>query len=104
MKYIVDIDGTICNNTHGEYVAALPMQDRIEYFNRLYDQGHEIHYWTARGGNSGLDWSELTQRQLDSWGVKYTSLRTGKPAYDLWIDDKAINADTFFDENFTNRS
>lgn len=103
MKYMVDIDGTICNNTHGEYSKAQPIQERIEYFNRLYNQGHEIHYWTARGGNTGLDWSELTQYQLDTWGAKYTSLRTGKPPYDLWIDDKAVNADTFFDENFTNR-
>lgn len=99
MKYMVDIDGTICTITNGAYADAKPFESRIAYFNRLYDQGHEIHYWTARGGTSGLDWSDLTKSQLTEWGVKYTSFRTGKPAYDLWIDDKAINVETFFDEN-----
>lgn len=95
MKYIVDVDGTICNNTHGEYNLAQPFADRIDYFNSLYDVGHEIHYWTARGSNSGLDWLELTIKQLQQWGVRYTSAKVGKPAYDVWIDDKAFNANTY---------
>jgi hypothetical protein len=98
MKYMVDIDGTICNNTYGKYETAEPILNRIEYFNQLYDQGHEIHYWTARGGNSGLDWTELTLKQLTDWGVRYTTARTGKPAYDLFICDKAVNADVYFEE------
>lgn len=96
-KYIVDIDGTICTDTEGSnYINARPILNRIEHFNTLYDQGNEIHYWTARGSNSGKDWSELTHQQLKSWGVKYTSLKLGKPAYDIWIDDKAINVEAYF--------
>jgi hypothetical protein len=95
MKYIVDIDGTICNNTYGKYDIAQPFVDRINYFNGLYDAGHEIHYWTARGSNSSLDWLELTMKQLQQWGVRYTSAQVGKPAYDVWIDDKAFNANTY---------
>lgn len=102
MKYMVDIDGTICTITNGEYRNAKPFKDRIHHFNQLFDQGYEIHYWTARGGNTGLDWSELTHQQLQEWGVKYTSLRLGKPSYDVWIDDKAINVETYFDENLSN--
>lgn len=98
MRYIVDIDGTICTNTRGDYQSAEPFLDRIAYFNNLYDQGHEIHYWTARGGNSGIDWSALTRQQFANWQVKYTSLKLGKPVYDVWIDDKAFNCDTFFEE------
>lgn len=98
MKYIVDIDGTICNNTYGDYQSAKPYRDRIAYFNRLYDEGHEIHYWTARGGNSGKDWTALTKQQFAIWQIKYTSLQLGKPVYDVWIDDKAFNCDTFFEE------
>jgi hypothetical protein len=30
-------------------------------------------------------------QQLDAWGVKYHELRLGKPVYDLFIDDKAMN-------------
>lgn len=96
MKYIVDIDGTICTNTYGKYDEAKPFYDRIEYFNRLYDEGHEIHYWTARGGNSKKDWSLLTVSQILDWGVKHTSFRMCKPSYDVWIDDKAHNVDEFF--------
>jgi len=96
LKLIVDIDGTICTNTEGDYVNSVPIIYRIAQMNNLYDLGHEIHYWTARGGNSKKDWSELTTMQLNEWGVKYTTLSFNKPVYDLWIDDKAFNADTYF--------
>ena len=101
MKYIIDIDGTICTSTDGDYASAEPFIDRINHFNRLFDQGHEIHYWTARGGNTGLDWSKLTEHQLTAWGVKYTSLKLGKPPYDYWIDDKAVNVESYFNENLS---
>lgn len=104
MKYLVDIDGTICTNTFGDYQNAQPFTDRIEHFNNLFDQGHEIHYWTARGGNSGIDWTILTQQQFVNWHVKHTTLKLGKPAYDIWIDDKAINSETYHNENITNRT
>lgn len=96
MIYMVDIDGTICRSIRADYATAVPMKDRIEKINRLFDEGHEIHYWTARGGTTGLDWSDLTKQQLDTWGCKYTSLKMGKPSYDMWIDDRAINSEQFF--------
>ena len=96
MKYIIDIDGTICTSTNGDYPNAEPYKQRIEYFNMLYEAGNEIHYWTARGSNTGKDWLELTLQQLSNWGVKYHSAKTGKPAYDVWIDDKAFNVGTYF--------
>lgn len=96
MKYMIDIDGTICNNTYGEYANAMPFTSRIEHFNRLYDQGHEVHYWTARGANTGLDWADFTKQQLSDWGVKYNTLRMGKPSYDIWIDDKAMEVSRYF--------
>jgi len=97
-RYIVDIDGTICSHdsTSTPYSRARPIKDRIAFFNKLYDAGHEIIYWTARGGNSGVDHSELTEKQLNEWGVKRTELRMGKPPYDYWIDDKAFNVKDFF--------
>ena len=106
MKYIVDIDGTICTDTNGDYPNAQPIMHRINYFNLLYDAGHEIHYWTARGGNSGKDWTELTIKQLAEWNVKYTTAKTGKPAYDVWVDDKAYNINSYIytNENIANRT
>lgn len=96
MIYIVDIDGTICRSIRADYTTAVPLQDRIEKINKLFEEGHEVHYWTARGGRTGKDWSELTKQQLDAWGCKYNSLKMGKPSYDVWIDDLAINANNFF--------
>ena len=96
MIYMVDIDGTICRSVRADYTTAVPLLNRIEKINSLFDQGHEVHYWTARGGRTGKDWSDLTKQQLADWGCKYTSLKMGKPSYDVWIDDLATNARDFF--------
>ena len=95
--YYVDIDGTICTNTDGKYDEATPLYENIQRVNSLYDQGNTIVYWTARGSVTNIDWTELTKKQLQEWGVRYTQLRMGKPHYDLFICDKAIRADRFFE-------
>jgi hypothetical protein len=74
------------------YLSAKPIQKAIDKVNELFNAGHYIVFWTARGTQSGIDWKELTTSQLDSWGVKYHELRFGKPAYDVFIDDKNINS------------
>ena len=93
MKYMVDIDNTICYNKNSNYEQSQPDIERIAKLNKLFDEGHEIHYWTARGAISGKNWDEFTVNQLNDWGVKYTSINMGKPHYDVWIDDKALNAE-----------
>jgi hypothetical protein len=99
MKYMIDIDGTICSLTvSSNYTFAEPFMNRIKHFNNLYDEGHEIHYWTARGGSTGKDWSDLTKKQFETWGVKYSSLSFKKPSYDIWIDDKAQNVESYFND------
>jgi len=92
-KYIIDIDGTICNTTEAGYESSTPIEDMIRTFNTLYANGHHITYWTARGTTTGIDWRELTEKQLEDWGVKYHVLNLKKPEYDVWIDDKCINPD-----------
>ena len=102
MIYYVDIDDTICirsDHTDLNYENSKPIKERIEFINQLYDDGHTIVYWTARGTGTGIDWSETTQRQFSDWGVKYHELRFGKPIYDLFIDDKNINSENFFDNH-----
>jgi CMP-N,N'-diacetyllegionaminic acid synthase len=96
MKIFVDIDETICNvggnkYTPRDYSGALPIKKNIEAVNRLYDEGHHITYWTARGSLSGTDWYDITKQQLTEWGAQHHNLILGKPAYDLYIDDKSIN-------------
>ena len=95
MKYVIDIDGTICNNTWGEYEKAKPKEDRIEKINGLYDTNYII-YFTARGSSSGLDWYNFTKKQLKKWKCKYHKLIIGKPEGDMFIDDKGIHPTTFF--------
>ena len=90
MKIYVDIDETICfyEGTR-EYPKALPIRDNIDKINKLYDEGNEITYWTARGTVTGFNWFKVTQEQLSKWGCKYYHLSVGeKPAYDLLICDK----------------
>tara|TARA_R100001509_G_C4816951_1_gene198407 strand:- start:374 stop:712 length:339 start_codon:yes stop_codon:yes gene_type:complete len=104
MRYMVDIDGTICeqqtvrekSKEFPDYSKSRPYMDRIKLINKLYDEGHEIHYWTARGTVSGIDWYTRTEQQLKEWGVKYHEFNVGKPHYDIWIDDKAREIDNFF--------
>ena len=98
LKYMIDIDGTICTKTDSDYVNTKPIYNNIDIFNTLYNKGNEIHYWTARGAISGKNWDELTIHQLKSWNVKYNSINMGKPHYDVWIDDKAYNVKHFCDE------
>jgi len=88
IKIYIDIDNTICSQEK-DYAKAKPFPDRIEDYNKLYELGHEITYWTARGTTTGLDWSRLTEEQLKRWGVKYHHLKLGKPDYDMFICDKA---------------
>jgi hypothetical protein len=104
MKYVIDIDGTICKEViipdsggKKDYANHIPMYDRIAKVNALYDAGHTIKYMTARGCVSGIDYGGLTQDQLDSWGCKYHELSVGqKENYDIWIDDKAFWSENFF--------
>ena len=98
MNIFVDIDESICYYVdERDYNLALPMKDRIEKINKLYEEGNTITYWTARGSVTKIDWYDVTKKQLEEWGCKYHNLSVGKkPAYDLLICDKAINSEEFF--------
>jgi len=104
MKYVFDIDGTVCTNTFGDYESAQPFENRIKKVNELYDSGHQIIFLTARGmgrSNNSVEFAysnfyELTKAQLDSWGVKYHKLFLGKPSGDLYVDDKGVKDVEFF--------
>ncbi|MBN1565644.1 MAG: hypothetical protein JXA10_17495 [Anaerolineae bacterium] len=72
------------------YDQAGPQEAMIALINRLYEQGHRIILFTARGSATGMDWSEVTRTQMQAWGVKYHELLFGKPAADYYIDDKLI--------------
>tara|TARA_Y100000589_G_C27191339_1_gene644944 strand:- start:3590 stop:3892 length:303 start_codon:yes stop_codon:yes gene_type:complete len=98
MVYVFDIDGTLCTLVeNAAYENAEPLLDRISIVNKLYDEGNYIKLFTARGSQTGIDWTDITTKQLSSWKLKYHELIINcKPHGDLFIDDKAINADLFF--------
>lgn len=89
MIIFVDIDKTICTDTNGHYGNAKPLVFNINKINYLFDRGHTIVYWTARGSATGKDWKNLTEKQLKEWNAKHHTLLMGKPFYDILIDDKA---------------
>ena len=95
-RIIIDIDGTICTDTLGDYLEAIPSYSRIAEINALYDKGHTIIFLTARGGTTGKDWYEFTEKQLIKWGAKYHKLYTNKIHSDVYIDDKGVHSDDFF--------
>lgn len=95
----VDIDGVLCDRPEDDrdYEHCWPLQENIARVNALYDAGHTIILWTARGGTRppGAEIHRVllhrTQTQLELWNVKYHELRMQKPSYDLLIDDKATS-------------
>ena len=106
LTYIFDIDGTICNNTYGDYENAKPIQSRVDKVNSLYDEGHTIFFLTARGmgrsDNSAIFAHRIlfdfTEKQLESWNVKFHRLFLGKPAGDHYVDDKGVKDTDFFND------
>jgi len=64
MKIFVDIDDTICfykkeEGTKMDYSKANPYLERINKINKLYDEGHKIIYWTARGSVTQKLWFNI---------------------------------------------
>ena len=104
MTYVFDIDGTICTLSDGNYGEAKPIEERIKKVNKLYSEGNKIVFHTARGmgrtDNNSLMahrlFYHLTEAQLENWGVKYHKLYMGKPSGDLYIDDKGVKDEDYF--------
>lgn len=102
MKICFDIDDTITLfEDHRDYVNFKPDTVMVQMINKLYDAGHTIVLFTARGmksvGPDRID-SEIVPsllQNLEKIGVKYHELITHKPVYDWIIDDKAMSPDRF---------
>lgn len=91
-KYCIDIDGVIASLTSdNDYSKAEPIVENIQKINLLFESGHNITLFTARGSATGIDWSEITRAQLLKWRVKHHLLLFGKPAADFYIDDRNLD-------------
>jgi hydroxymethylpyrimidine pyrophosphatase-like HAD family hydrolase len=91
--FAIDLDGTLCEMGVADYQHRIPIKNRIENVNKLYDAGHTIIIHTAR------HWKRLreTKKWLDDNGVKYHTIAMSKPLADLYVDDKSA-LDTYFDQ------
>lgn len=90
-KFVFDIDGVIAEYRENlDYASAKPNYKIISAINRLYDAHNYIVLFTARGTKTGIDWKEITQRQMEDWGVRYHELKFEKPDADFYIDDKMV--------------
>jgi hypothetical protein len=97
VRFCIDIDGTICETSGVQYEFSTPISFAISEVNRLYVEGHYIILFTARGSGSGINYHEVTSRQLQAWGIRYHELVFGKPFADVYIDDKAINSNIWIE-------
>jgi quercetin dioxygenase-like cupin family protein len=95
-RYFIDLDNTLCKTENSCYANSVPIIERIQYVNEIKSAGNHITIWTARGATTGIDHTELTKTQLTEWGVQYDELLMGKPNYDIYIDDKSFNVDSYW--------
>lgn len=95
--FVFDIDGVVAQLDESlQYDRELPAVRTIDIINRMYHMGNEIILFTARGYKTGLDWREVTERQMRDWGVCYHELKFGKPAASFYVDDKNMDLEFLY--------
>ena len=102
-NYLIDIDGTICDDIPNEQpermVTAKLFEDALETINQWYDEGHIITFFTSRLESH----REVTEEWLQKNGFRYHGLLMGKPRGGNyhWIDNHIVRA-TRYEGKFTN--
>lgn len=96
-NYLIDIDGTICDDIPNEeperMVTAQLYPDALATLNKWYDDGHIITFFTSR--------TEEHRRVTEEWlkvnGFKYHGLLMGKPRGGNyhWVDNHMVRATRF---------
>lgn len=96
-QFVFDIDGVIALKREDlDYGQALPNEKMIRIINQLYDMGNRIVLFTARGYVTGIDWREVTEKQMKDWGVHYHELHMGKPNADFYVDDRMLSLEFLY--------
>ena len=100
--FIIDIDGTVCQNVSNEegkakMLDARPCEESIRMVTTHYDEGNYISFISARTHEH----REATESWLARHGVKYHQLILNKPrkvppfSEYHFIDDAKVRATTF---------
>lgn len=101
-NYMIDIDGTICDdipNEEPERMATAQLYpDALETINKWFDEGHVITFFTSRVEEH----REVTEKWLNDHGFNYHGMVMGKPRGGNyhWIDNHIVRA-TRFEGKFT---
>lgn len=117
-NYLIDIDGTICDDIPNEeperMLTAEVYPDALKVLSKWYDEGHIIYFFTSRTETH----REYTEIWLKKHGFKYHGIIFGKPRGGNyhWIDNHMVRATRYkgkftelvdklttiqiFDENF----
>ncbi len=93
-NYLIDIDGTICDDIPNEeperMATAAVYPDALKTLNSWYDEGHIIFFFTSRTEAH----RQVTEEWLDRHGFKYHGMVMGKPRGGNyhWIDNHLVKA------------
>lgn len=101
-NYLIDIDGTICDDIPNEQpermATAKLFKDALETINKWFDEGHIITFFTSRLESH----RKVTEIWLQKNGFRYHGLLMGKPRGGNyhWIDNHIVRA-TRYEGKFT---
>ena len=101
-NYLIDIDGTICDDIPNEQPelmkSAMLYPDALKTLNKWYDEGHIITFFTSRLEEH----RQVTEEWLEKNDFKYHALLMNKPRGGNyhWIDNHIVRA-TRFEGKFT---
>ena len=101
-NYLIDIDGTICDDIPNEQpermVVANVYPEALQTLNKWYDEGHIITFFTSRLEEH----RDVTEKWLNDNKFKYHGLLMDKPRGGNyhWIDNHIVRA-TRYEGAFT---
>lgn len=101
-NYLIDIDGTICDdipNEEPERMATAELYpEALVTLNKWFEEGHQICFFTSRTEEHRA----VTEKWLAENGFNYHSLLMGKPRGGNyhWIDNHMVRA-TRYEGRFT---
>ncbi|WP_339886687.1 phosphoheptose isomerase [uncultured Flavobacterium sp.] len=93
-NYLIDIDGTICDDIPNEeperMATAAVYPDALKTLNGWYGEGHVIFFFTSRTEAH----REVTEEWLKRHGFNYHGMLMGKPRGGNyhWIDNHLVKA------------
>jgi len=98
--FLIDIDGTICEDIKNEdshlYPTAKVIEGSLEQINKWADEGHTITFFTAREEKDRV----VTLKWLWENGFKFHQLIMDKPRIKdnqeyVWVDNRKVRAVTY---------